>query len=112
MKKNVSYAHPLLEVIHEDRNKAQDDSELREMFKQMNNQMIEQKIVVAKINKLCLGALTSIEHFSTSYKIIELSEILAQHHRISYNILENIASHRTSFKLLQQSGKRLLTAKK
>ena len=68
MKKNVSYAQPLLEVIHEDRNKAQDDSELREMFKQMNNQMIEQKIVVAKINKLCLGALTSIEHLAKKMK--------------------------------------------
>ena len=68
MKKNVSYAQPLLEVIHEERNKTQDDSELREMFKQMNNQMIEQKIVVAKINKLCLGALTSIEHLAKKMK--------------------------------------------
>merc|ERR1712129_409544 len=68
MKKNVSYAQPLLEVIHSERNKANDDSELRGMFKQMNSQMIEQKIVVAKINKLCLGALTSIEHLAKKMK--------------------------------------------
>ena len=38
------------------------------MIKEMNTQMIEQKIVVAKINKLCLGALTSIEHLAKKMK--------------------------------------------
>ena len=44
------------------------ENEFRGMFKDMNNQMIEQKIVVAKINKLCLGALTSIEHLAKKFK--------------------------------------------
>ena len=68
MKKNVSYAQPLLEEIHEKRVMAHEDSELRGMIKDMNTKLIEQKIVVAKLNKLCLGALTSIEHLAKKGK--------------------------------------------
>ena len=69
MKKNVSYAQPLLEEIHEKRGRAHEDSELRGMIKDMNTKLIEQKIVVAKLNKLCLGALTSVEHLAKKGKV-------------------------------------------
>ena len=76
MKKNVSYAQPLLEEIHEKRGRAHEDSELRGMIKDMNTKLIEQKIVVAKLNKLCLGALTSVEHLAKKGKKMSSQELL------------------------------------
>ena len=39
--------------------------EFQSMIRQMNSQLTEQKKAVAKISKLCLGALTSVEQLET-----------------------------------------------
>ena len=81
------------------------ENEFRGMFKDMNNQMIEQKIVVAKINKLCLGALTSIEHLAKKVKEDRRSSYMSGKLFLNYN---NICSwSQKQFSLACQTQGRL-----
>jgi hypothetical protein len=51
------------------------DQDLRIIVKHLNIQMLEQKKAMAKMSKLCLGALTAVDQLETKQKTLENADI-------------------------------------